>query len=714
MKRFLSFFLAATAFLPAAAQDGNVPEFYGNIIWMNDFQNDYDSRMGVYSFPGQADGFKFTPLKQSSNFYANGNGIMDGTNYWFIYSGMDDYYGIEYTQLYRYDMNTWERVDPLPDVAANFAANDFTYDYSSKKIYGICATEMYNAKNELCEMDFLNQKRTKLATIADSTYMTLSADAKGQLYAISKNGSLVKLDHEANPTFVCDLFKGQMAMSDRVQSATFDIKSGILYWAAQVYDKPKGGNLVSALYAIDVDKKEMTKIVDFPDNAQIVSLYVKQQIVADGAPAEVTEIGKDFNGGSLSGNITFTAPDKTAGGKTLTGELSYEVKTDKKVLATGTTQAGAQTSAPVKLDAEGKERFIITCSNAAGKGMETAYTSYIGYDETSEPQNVKTTFDADGNVTLSWDKPGSTLHGGYADMDALKYDVVCHKMGETTETVAENLDKREYSVVLPVEKYHKYCYGVVAKNDSHKSAEALGADFAYGPAKDVTKDQPYAEDFNQLSSFAEYTVLDLNNDKKVVDMSESVGVVFNYGFWGYTTTSKDNDGRAIFYMADSGTASDDWLLTPMLNLKGGEEYNLEFEMWRESDHLDDQANVAFGEGYDPAVYTQVLETFKPDSYDKENGMPTVYKTVVAPQKDGRYMIGFHICTLPYKGGSVYLDNVKLSVADKSGITAVGETAGRQLFDVYSASGVLLRRNVSNLDGLPKGIYLANGRKVVKR
>mgnify|MGYP000800492325 CR=1 FL=1 len=204
-----------------------------------------------------------------------------------------------------------------------------------------------------------------------------------------------------------------------------------------------------ALYSIDVNTHEMKKIVDFPLNAQAVSLYVKRQMVSDGAPGEVDEIGKDFEGGSLTGNITFTAPTKTADGKDLTGELTYEVKTASKVLKTGTAQAGAQVSAPVTLDAEGEVRFIVACSNAEGRGMEKAYTSYIGFDQTTAPKNVTTKFDADGNVKLTWEKPEATLNGGYADMDALKYDVVCYRLGAPTQTVAENITCLLYTSPSP-------------------------------------------------------------------------------------------------------------------------------------------------------------------------------------------------------------------------------------------------------------------------
>ena len=44
--------------------------------------------------------------------------------------------------------------------------------------------------------------------------------------------------------------------------------------------------------------------------------------------------------------------------------------------------------------------------------MEKAYTSYIGFDQTTAPKNVTTKFDADGNVKLTWEKPEATLNGG--------------------------------------------------------------------------------------------------------------------------------------------------------------------------------------------------------------------------------------------------------------------------------------------------------------
>ena len=35
-------------------------------------------------------------------------------------------------------------------------------------------------------------------------------------------------------------------------------------------------------------------------------------------------------------------------------------------------------------------------------------------------------------------------------------------------------------------------------------------------------------------------------------------------------------------------------------------------------------------------------------------------------------------------------------------------------DVYSVSGQLVKKNVMSLDGLPKGLYIVNGKKLMKK
>ena len=42
------------------------------------------------------------------------------------------------------------------------------------------------------------------------------------------------------------------------------------------------------------------------------------------------------------------------------------------------------------------------------------------------------------------------------------------------------------------------------------------------------------------------------------------------------------------------------------------------------------------------------------------------------------------------------------------------TEPEKTFDVYNLSGNKVRQNVKNLDGLPRGLYIVNGKKVFKR
>ena len=57
-------------------------------------------------------------------------------------------------------------------------------------------------------------------------------------------------------------------------------------------------------------------------------------------------------------------------------------------------------------------------------------------------------------------------------------------------------------------------------------------------------------------------------------------------------------------------------------------------------------------------------------------------------------------------------NGVLTVKVPAGINAL--IVRGQTFDVYTPAGVLVRRAATNLNGLPRGIYIVNGKKAVKK
>jgi hypothetical protein len=700
MNKLLLLAMAAALPLQTLSAQEKVPTLYGNLIFMNSFENTYDSRLGVYSFPASNENFALTPLATSVNFNATGNGVMDGKTYNFLMS--DSYDGEDYTQLYTYDMETWKLTRKPIDVDNTMCAADFTVDPTTGKTYGLCTS--WSGKFELCEMDFTTPDRKSLGVV-DSTYCTLAADAKGDLYSISAKGNLVKLSKAGVPTYEgsLGLDKQSLEIYNRVQSATFDPSTGLMYWAAQLWDN-KNAKLVSALYSLDVATMTLNKIVDFPENAQIVSLYIPTPKAADNAPGAATGISKEFDGGSLTGKILFTAPTTTYGGGELSGDLTYEVSVDGTVLATGNTTPGAKVSAPVTVAKEGTARFEITVSNDAGKGEPAVWRSYIGLDETSVPTDVKMTV-ADDKATITWQAPDSTLHKGYFDPNTLKYNVYAYR-GTSKQLVAENVEGNQAEYALAADGYAKYQFGVVAVNGSHLSDEAKTADFAYGPAVDVTEDKPYKETFDTESSFDAYTSIDANGDKKVEDYPD-YGFSIKSGFWDYAAYEE-----ALEYQPNSLGAADDWVLTPRYNLKKGNTYELSFTAWRLNKRYNEKFQVAYGQGYDPSLYTNVSEVFSPDTLAGTDKVATIYTFNIKPEADGDYMFGFHDFSDAANSYYVYLDNVQLKLAAATGIDELMTETRPSAFDVYSVSGVLLRRHATSLAGLPKGLYIVGGRKIL--
>ena len=247
---------------------------------------------------------------------------------------------------------------------------------------------------------------------------------------------------------------------------------------------------------------------------------------------------------------------------------------------------------------------------------------------------------------------------------------------------------------------------MVAVNGTHLSAEGKSADLACGPAIDVTEDKPYNETFDDESSFDAYTSIDANGDKKMEDYPD-YGFVLKYGFWDYASYEK-----ALQYIPNSPNSADDWVLTPRFNLKKDKTYELSFTSWRVNKKYNEKLQVAYGEGYDPSRYTNLSEVFNPDTLAGTKKEATKYTYNVKTQADGAYMFGFHDCSEEANSYYVFVDNVQLKQVEVSGTEDRMAETRQSAFDVYSANGILLRRQATSLAGLPKGLYIVGGRKVL--
>jgi hypothetical protein len=96
------------------------------------------------------------------------------------------------------------------------------------------------------------------------------------------------------------------------------------------------------------------------------------------------------------------------------------------------------------------------------------------------------------------------------------------------------------------------------------------------------------------------------------------------------------------------------------------------------------------------------ETYK--TYEVEYG--AAIKIEPDPTKEGFDFSGWDNVPQTMPAEDVTITGTFTPTTGIAGIVTSGKP-----FDIYSLSGVLLKRYVTSFDGLPAGLYIVNGRKV---
>ena len=105
-------------------------------------------------------------------------------------------------------------------------------------------------------------------------------------------------------------------MPSNSQSATIDLNTGKMYWAAI------NNKLQSALYEVNLDNGKASLVSDYDETVVLLGLYTVPPAAAHQAPAAVDKLSVNYTSPErLDANITFTAPDKTFEGDKLEGSL---------------------------------------------------------------------------------------------------------------------------------------------------------------------------------------------------------------------------------------------------------------------------------------------------------------------------------------------------------------------------------------------------------
>lgn len=591
LQTFSKIFLGVLLCLPFYGR-AEVSKIYGDMI-ASDGWSGWDSYPGIYSVSAQQ---PLKPVEEYCSYNvpdANGGAFLADNIYYMV-----SYYG-SYDRVTAsidmFDISNWEMTGSYY-CSSDMVANDITYDAISQVAFFACSQNGHSVLRRW-NLD-LSTDPEKVGDL-ETELLTISCDNKGNLYGIGVDDVLYSIDKQsASMTAI-----GNTGINAAgLQSSTFDLKTGVLYWAALHTDNS------TALYSVDTATGLATKIGDFPENEQFVGLYIPAPEADDNAPAALSDFKVTFESASTAGNVSFRLPTLTFGGNALSGEIEYILNVDGQKYCSGNAAAGSLVSEDVVVD-NGNHIFMACAYNEAGFGPSSKYEVYVGCATPGAVENLEVTVqDALNKVKISWSLPTYwDPYDGFQDLDNLTYSVV---RKPDNVTVADHIsetyvdDMIDYSGELTPFYYEVTPHVANLSGMTERSQNVVVGDPMTPPFK-----TEFSSKEIQLC-----TIIDANSDRSK---------------WGedFFTNAACIGGR---WDGDS----DDWLIMPPVAMKAGALYRVQMNV---SSGQYGISEWSFNMGELPNVdsMTTVLLPTSPAyvSFDKE----------VKVEKDGIYYFGIH-CT----------------------------------------------------------------------
>jgi len=499
-----------------------------------------------------------------------------------------------------------------------------SYDVVTEKAYG-CFYSKDGSSLKFASID----KKFNVTEIANiSTYWLAAAfDGKGNLYAIDGAGFLKKVNITDGTT--TNIGSTGLA-SGYYTSGTIDPRTGIFYFA--YISSNSEGPTGTSLYTIDLTNAKATKLYDFAGVAQLYGMFVAPPITADEAPAAVSNITFDFEGVSLAGKVKFDAPTLNYAGEPATGDLTYTIVSGKDTVATGATAYGAKAAADVTFPTAGKKSVTITVKSEAGTSPALSATSgWIGPD-TPKAVTGATVTEKDGRLVISWKPVTTTTNSGYINKDSVKYNVSI--TAPETKLIAEGISDTTcvYAPENP-EEFKTYSFRINALANG-KTSSYVNVSKTIGR---ITP--PFVHPFSSSASFNGFTVIDANNDKET---------------WKYY-------GSTARLLYQNKRPSDDYLITPAMNLEANKIYTISVDAKGWDDKSIEKFRIVMGEA--PTV-----EGMNKALSDTITFIGQEYKTYTFQtriDKSGVYYFGVHGISPNMLDGrlvsqAVYLRNIDIS------------------------------------------------------
>lgn len=535
-------------------------------------------------------------------------------------------------ELIRYDIekDVTESVGELSGYTSHI--NDMSYDYSTKTMYAISV--LNDAYTQLFTID-LNTAESKLVADLDRRFFTLACTYEGQLYGISFEGDLCKIDKtNGNVTVV-----GATGWHPTYyQSMEFDHSDETLYWAANLMG---GTDFDDCIATVDINTGAAQKVAAVGNSPQIAGLYVPFAASEKGTPSAVS----DFEcvpgaNGATTVALYWMNPTQTFDGKELTALTDIKVYRDRELIKTfENPEIGEEMSYTDDLgDVKGGYHFYsVVASNSVGEGAEEKVRIFVGRDIPADITTLTLQHDGYDKAVISWNQPELGPNGGYVDASSLSYKVVRKPDGRV---IADGLKQTTVSDenISPV---GQYSYSVVASNPDGESNAVETETRVFGPAYSM----PVTFDFTAFDADNSWTVMDANKD--------------GYA-WMWTKVSSGD--RVMGHQASSTAASDDWLISYYMPFEKDATYRAEMELHAYSA---DKLEFALLDEMYTVKPAQVLDTVTIKGNRDKQRIGVVFKA----ESDGYKNLGIHALS-PMRADWLEVFNLSVKKAEKSNLAAV--------------------------------------------
>jgi len=498
---------------------------------------------------------------------------------------------------------------------------EMAYDRERKVCWALARGTKEYATSDVYEINTADGSFSKAAEL-DYYAWAMAIDYDGNAYLIKgkpdahnqyyEGSYLVKVDPDEDFATVEESelkVNGEAIIPNFDHSMDFDNNSNMLYWLSTSNDG------YQRLYKIDPKTKSCTKETDMVYNEVVALAIPFEGADSREAAGKVTNLtATSPDDGTMTATLSWTNPTVNWRGDDLTEfkEVAISRGTRDNVVATVAGSVGQACTWEDTTPTHGVVTYYLTPYRVDGeKGLVDSVKVFVGQDAPGNVQNLMAHVEGT-NVTLTWEDPATSHTGKGYDKTSLRYDITRMPGGKV---VASDVTGNTYTDADP-DFYNYYTYFVTSKND-YGTGDSDSVKLYSGKPYEPT----FYDDLDNAEQAARWQAVDNDN----------TGKTFTYA------GGKFEDFKCFIDYMDAYKATDDYLFTPLIHLKGGQTYRVSMRALLRDVEQTHAFNFTYGS--QPTAEGQTVIAKHPNLTARQELDAQDFADLFTPTTDGDYYIG---------------------------------------------------------------------------